>query len=75
MSPNDRVWGVNSGHSIYRRTGESWTQVAGGLKCVSVGASGVWGVNSADQIYYREGTYGDQDSSGSKVRILKRLQT
>ncbi|KAL5254989.1 hypothetical protein ACHWQZ_G014437 [Mnemiopsis leidyi] len=65
VSKNDHVWGVNSGDYIYRRTGNSWQQVSGRLKVVSVGQSGVWGVNSNDDIFYRTGTYGDPDTQGT----------
>ncbi|KAL5254986.1 hypothetical protein ACHWQZ_G014437 [Mnemiopsis leidyi] len=65
VSDKDHVWGVNSGDYIYRRTGDSWQQVSGRLKVVSVGQSGVWGVNSNDDIFYRTGTYGDPDTQGT----------
>ena len=67
VSDKDHVWGVNSGDHIYRRTGDSWQQVSGRLKVVSVGQSGVWGVNSNDDIFYRTGTYGDPDTQGTGV--------
>ena len=67
VSDNDHVWGVNSGDNIYRRTGNTWERVSGGLKVVSVGQSGVWGVNTNDDIFYRTGTYGDPDSQGTGV--------
>ena len=67
VSDKDHVWGVNSGDYIYRRTGDSWQQVSGRLKVVSVGQSGVWGVNSNDDIFYRTGTYGDPDTQGTGV--------
>ena len=62
------MWGVNSADNIYRRSGDSWQHIAGGLKVVSVGDSGVWGVNSNDDIFYRTGTYGDQNTAGTGVR-------
>ena len=67
VSDLNRVWGVNSGDNIYRRNGNSWQQVEGKLKCVSVGQAGVWGVNSGDNIYYRTGTYGDANTAGTAV--------
>ena len=67
VSENNRVWGVNSGDNIYRRNGNSWQQVGGKLKCVSVGQAGVWGVNSNDDIFYRLSTYGDANSAGTGV--------
>ena len=67
VSDKDHVWGVNNGDYIYRRTGNSWQQVSGRLKVVSVGQSGVWGVNSNDDIFYRTGTYGDPDTQGTGV--------
>ena len=70
VSDKDHVWGVNNGDYIYRRTGNSWQQVSGRLKVVSVGQSGVWGVNSNDDIFYRTGTYGDPDTQGTGVSIV-----
>ena len=48
------VWGVNSGHDIYKRPGDgsgNWQKVGGELKDVSVGSQYIWGVNSNDDIY------------------------
>lgn len=46
---------------IYRRTGNSWTQVSGALKHVSVANDGtVWGVNDDDEIYRCNGSAWDQ---------------
>jgi hypothetical protein len=48
------VVGVNSGGGIYSRPSDgsgAWTQVAGGLKHVSVGTVWTWGVNAADNIF------------------------
>jgi len=78
VSPNDRVWGVNAAHNIYkynRGGGDApWTQVGGELKSVSVGQTGVWGVTEQHDIYYREGTYGDVDTLGTKWTPIKGLK-
>ena len=71
VSDQDRVWGVNFANNIWRKTGNAWQRISqsGGLKCVSVGQSGVWGVDRNDYIYYRTGTYGDVDTAGTGVRL------
>ncbi|XP_078509046.1 fish-egg lectin-like [Lissotriton helveticus] len=57
-------WGVNSGNAIYYRSGTSsgacagttWTNVAGSLSMIEVGADGsVYGVNAEGTAYQREG--------------------
>ncbi|XP_063689674.1 lectin L6-like [Bolinopsis microptera] len=65
VSNKDRVWGVDRGRNIFRRTGGSWQRIGGNLKQISVGESGVWGVTLANDIYYRVGTYGDADTAGT----------
>ncbi len=48
------VWGVNSGHEVYKRPGDGsgdWQKITGELKDVSVGSQYIWGVNSNDDIY------------------------
>ena len=71
VSPNDKVWGVNRGHGIYRYLGSNrWQGVDGRLKVVSVGPSGVWGVNSGNAIYYRKGTYANDNTRGHGVNTF-----
>ena len=67
-SQKDHVWGIWK-HKIYRWTGKKWVRIAGGLKMVDVGPSGVWGVNKHNHIYHRFGTYGDINSNGKKVGL------
>ena len=50
--PKQHVWGVNAGHQIFRRDGNTWTNVPGLLKCISAADDGsVYGCNAADDIY------------------------
>jgi len=58
VSGKNHVWGVNKDGKIYRRAGNSWHLINGGLRQVSIGRSGVWGVNAHGNIYYRKGTSG-----------------
>ena len=52
---------MNSDDEIYRRTGNSWMQVSGALKHVSVASDDtVWGVNEDDEIYRWNGSSWDQ---------------
>ena len=63
------VWGVNSGGDIFRWTSNTWQQIPGGLKDVSVGADGtVWGVNAVDDIFRWTGSAW-QNVSGKLMQI------
>ena len=68
VSQKNHVWGIWK-HKIYRRAKGKWIRIAGGLKMVDVGPSGVWGVNKHNHIYHRFGTYGDINSNGKKVGL------
>ena len=56
---------VCTGASNCEPRGYDWEQVAGQLKQISAGYSGVWGVNDKDNIYYRNGTFGDTGDIGN----------
>jgi len=47
------VWGVDTHHHVYKKTGNGWQKIPGGLKQISVGEYSAWGVNGADQIFRR----------------------
>lgn len=69
ISPDDILWGVNSGHYIYIRNGNGWSQVGGLLTHVTVGKAGVWGVNVHKNIYYREGVTRSNPKGSSWTQI------
>ena len=69
MSDRGHVWGVDSNQNVFRRTGSSWEQVPGKAVRVRVTEAGVWARNVQNDILYRTGTYGDQDCSGTVVRV------
>ena len=69
ISSDDILWGVNSGHNIYIRNGNGWSQVDGLLTHVTVGKAGVWGVNVHENIYYREGVTRSSPKGSSWTQI------
>lgn len=71
VSDRGHVWGVNRNRDIYRWTGRGWQHIGGKAVQATVGPSGVWVVNRGHNIYYRRGTYGDPNSAGSGVSIVK----
>ncbi|KAL2079562.1 hypothetical protein ACEWY4_025306 [Coilia grayii] len=46
-----QVFGVDRNNNIYTQYGESWVQVPGRLKQVTVGPAGVWGVNNRGVVF------------------------
>jgi len=68
---NGNAWGVNSGDQIFYRTYNTWYNIPGSLKYVSVSDDGnhIWGTNSNDDIYYRAGPF------GSWIKIDGKLKT
>ena len=48
-----RVWAVNDRDIIFKLVKGKWRKVAGRLRHISAGQSGVWGVNRHHNIYYR----------------------
>ena len=52
----------------------NWKQIAGSLKQISIGYSGIWGVNSNDEIYYRSGIIQDKKEGDIWHNIDGRLK-
>jgi len=57
---NGNVWGVSMADAIYFRMYNTWYNIPGLLKHVSVSNDGnhVWGTNHLDNIWYRAGPFG-----------------
>ena len=80
--PTGIVYGVNSAHSIFCRTGitasnlkgTGWKHVSGALKYVSCGKFGCWGVNTHNYIYFRTGVTPSKCQGDSWKRILGSLK-